>query len=77
MRVEDRKLVAFVLEEPDLGVDVELEAVGRGGAVTPRLIALSPAVAQDNYAAGLVRRLGLRVLLERAPGATSTRMPSV
>ena len=28
MGVEDRQLVAFVLEEPQLGIDVELEAEG-------------------------------------------------
>jgi len=33
--VEDRELVAIVLEEPQLGVDVELEAVRRRGGVPP------------------------------------------
>ena len=62
--MEHGELVALVLEEPDLGIDVELEAVGRRGAVAARLVADRLAVAEDEQAAGLVRRLLGGVLLQ-------------
>ena len=61
VRVEDRELVAFVLEEPRVWIDLELEAVRRLERVAPSDVALRPAVAQDDQAARLVRRLRLRV----------------
>ena len=67
MRVEDRELVAVVLEEPDLRLDLEPEPVRRGVGVPPALVADGPAVAQDDEPTGLVRRLLERVPLELAP----------
>src|SRR5581483_3577212 len=64
-RVEDGELVAVVLEEPDLRVDVELEPVRRGGAVAAGFVSLGRAVAQDDDAARFVRRLGAAVLDQR------------
>ena len=64
MRVEDGELVAFVLEEPDLGVDLEPEAVRRGLGVPATLVAQRLAAAQDDDAARLVRRLLVRVPLQ-------------
>src|SRR5439155_15583801 len=57
MGVEDSQLVAVVLEEPDLGVDLELVAVRRLEAVAPADVALGDPVAEDDQAAALVRRL--------------------
>ena len=55
--VEDGELVALVLEEPHLGVDLELVAVRRGEPVAAADVALGDAVAEDEHAAALVRRL--------------------
>src|SRR5215211_2465170 len=63
--MEDREVVPVVLEEPDLGVDLELEAVGRGGAVAAGHVALGASVAEEQQPARLVRVLRARVLLER------------
>src|ERR1700722_5239150 len=64
MRVEDRQLVAVVLEEPHLGVDFELVAVGRRQLVPTPDIALGDAVAEDEQSAALVRRLGCRMCVQ-------------
>ena len=64
MRVEDGELVALVLEEPELGVDLELEAVRRCGRVVAALVALRDAVAEDDEATRLVRVLSSRMLDE-------------
>src|SRR5262249_10178316 len=61
MRVEDGELVAVVLEEPELRIDVELEAVRRRGAVAPALVPFGDAAAQDDQATRFVRVLRLRV----------------
>ena len=45
--MDDRELVAVVLEEPELGLDLELEAVGGRGGVVARLVSLGDAVADD------------------------------
>src|SRR6476619_3777170 len=66
VRVEDRELVAVVLEEPNGGIDVQLEAVRGGRTVAAGFVAFGLAVTEDDDTAGLVRRLGPRVLLERA-----------
>ena len=64
--VEDGELVAVVLGVPDLRiVELELEAVRRRGRVSPGLVALCAAVAQQHEPARLVRRLSLRVRDER------------
>src|SRR5690348_8277122 len=60
--VDDRELVPLVLEKPELGIDLELEAIRRVGAVAARLVAVGDAVAQDEQAAALVRQLPSRVL---------------
>src|SRR5262249_28186681 len=60
----DRELVALVLEEPELRVDLELEAVRRVCGVAARLVAVGNAVAEDEQAAALVRQLLSRVLGE-------------
>src|SRR5438445_6417917 len=57
MRVDDGERVALVLDEPQLGVDLHLEAVRRREGVAPRLEALGDAVAQEEQAARLVRQL--------------------
>src|SRR5439155_22158128 len=57
MRVEDRELEAVVLEEPELGIDLELVAVRRLEPVAAADVALGDAVAEDDQAAALVRRL--------------------
>src|SRR5437868_4047756 len=61
MRVEDGELKALVLEEPDLRVELERVAVRRRCRVTTGDVALGDAVAQDDDAARLVRRLRARV----------------
>src|SRR3954447_16746317 len=63
--VDDRELVALVLEEPEVGIDLQLEAVRRLGCVAARLVAVGDAVAQDEQAAALIRQLPSRVLGER------------
>jgi len=65
MRVEDGELVAVVLEEPQLGVDVELEAKRRLEPVSPALVADGLPIAEDDQPAGLVRRLLPCMRLER------------
>src|SRR5579871_2388976 len=65
MRVDDRERVALVLDEPQLGVDLHLEAVRRGERVAPRLEPLRDAVAQEEQTAHLVRQLRARVGGER------------
>src|SRR5206468_6502551 len=80
VRVEDRELVAVVLEEPNGGIDVQLEAVGRGRTVAAGFVAFGLAVTEDDDTAGLVRRLGPRVLLERGAHLGSDhhqRSPSI
>src|SRR5690606_15579378 len=57
MGVEDGELVAVVLQEPHLRVDLELVAVGGGEPVAAADVALGPSVAEDDQAAALVRRL--------------------
>src|SRR5215210_3776080 len=61
VRVEDGELVAVVLQEPRLRRHVELEPIRRGGGVAAADVALGDAVAHDDEAAGLVRRLLLGV----------------
>src|SRR3954452_7210595 len=66
VRVENGELVPVVLGVPDLGiVELQLEAVRRRCRVAPRFVAFGAAVSQQHEAAGLVRRLALRVLDER------------
>ena len=60
--MDDRELVALVLEEPEIGIDLELEPVRGLGGVAARLVAVGDAVAQDEQAAALVRQLPPRVL---------------
>src|SRR5688500_9369680 len=67
VRVKDGELVAFVLEDPRLGVGLQLEAVRRRRGVATRDVPLRDAVAQEDEAARLVRELGLRMLDERLP----------
>src|SRR5213076_883827 len=69
VRVENGKLVAVVLEEPHLGIELELEPVRRLRRVAPWLVALGAAVAEDDYPTCLVRCLCARVLLERGANA--------
>ena len=57
MGVEDRELVAVVLEEPRLGIGVELEAVRARGGVPRGDVALRDAVAERDQAAALVGAL--------------------
>src|SRR5438874_697217 len=64
MGVEDREFVALVLEKPDVGIDVELEAVGRSGTVAAGFVARGLAASEDDDAAGLVRCFGSGVRLE-------------
>jgi hypothetical protein len=64
VRVEDRQLVALVLEEPGLRRDLESEAVRRRLGVATALVADGLAVAQDDEPAGLVRRLFARMLCQ-------------
>ena len=64
--MEDRELVAVVLEEPDLGLDLEPEPVGRGLRVSAALVTDRAAVAQQDETAGLVRNLFGRVALQKA-----------
>ena len=66
--MEDGQLVAVVLEEPVLGLGVELEAVRARGGVARGEVALGDAVAQRDQAAGLVRLLRARMLLELGTG---------
>src|SRR5689334_1038934 len=67
VRVEDRELVALVLEEPDLGLDLEPEPVWRRVGVAAALVADGVTVAQEDETARLVRRLLERVLFQLAP----------
>ena len=62
MRVEDGDLVALVLEEPRLGVDLEVEAVRALGGVPAADVALGTTVPEKDDPAALVRGLGLGVL---------------
>src|SRR5262249_54440033 len=62
MGVEDGELVAVVLEKPDRGIDVELEAVRRGRPVAARPVALGRPAPGPHDAAGLVRLLGPSML---------------
>src|SRR5439155_13508098 len=55
MRVEDRELVALVLQEPVFRVGSELEAVRARGRVLAGDVALRDAVAQHDEPASLVR----------------------
>src|ERR671925_196457 len=63
--MEDGELVALVLEEPVLGLGLQLEAVWAGGGVLRRDVPAGAAGSEDDEAAGFVRLLGTRVLLER------------
>ncbi len=65
--MEDGELVALVLQEPELGVDLELEPVRRGGGVSAALVANRLSAANDDETAGLIRQLRPRVLLEGTP----------
>src|SRR5207253_3821178 len=67
VRVEDRELVALVLEEPVLGLGLELEAVRARRGVVARDVALCDTVAQGDQATGLVRGLRLRVAAQLGP----------
>ena len=58
MRVKDGELVAVVLQEPVLGLGLELEAVRARGRVAPGDVALGGVALEDDQAAGLVRLLG-------------------
>src|SRR5918996_623199 len=62
--VEDGELVALVLEEPRLGVDVELEPVRGLGVVAARGVVVGHAGAEGDHSAGLVRLLCAGVLGE-------------
>src|SRR3954451_1114032 len=64
--VEDRELVAVVLEEPRLRRRVQLEAVRRGRGVAAGHVALRGLPPEEHEPTAFVRRLGLRVLDERA-----------
>src|SRR5436305_796501 len=57
MRVENGELVALILDEPDLGIDLELVAVRRLELVVAPHVALCDAVLEDDQSAALVRRL--------------------
>src|SRR2546430_12862278 len=50
VRMEDRELVAVVLEEPDFGLDLEPEAVRRGLGVPTGLVTDGMAVPQEDEA---------------------------
>src|SRR5215469_2072658 len=63
--MDDCELVTLVLEEPEVGVDLELETVGRLCCVAGGLVAVGDPVAQHEQPAALVRQLPLRVLGER------------
>lgn len=65
--MEDRELVPLVLEEPRLGIEVELEAVGGGSGVSAWQVALGRPVTEGDEAARLVGGLGVRVLGELYP----------
>src|SRR5215470_5374334 len=65
VRVDDRKLVALVLEEPQVRIDLQLEAVRRLGGVAAGLVAIGDSVAQHEQAAALVRQLLPRVVGQR------------
>src|SRR4029077_10885882 len=67
VRVDDGELVALVLQEPEVGVDLKLEPVRRLGRVPARLGAVSDTVAQDEQAAAFVRELPSGVVGERLP----------
>jgi len=56
MRVEDGELVALVLQEPDLRLDLEPEPVWRRVRVSPALVTDGAPIAQDDEAARFVRR---------------------
>ena len=73
MGVEDRELVALVLEEPDLGIDLEPEPVGRRLRVSAALVADRAVVAEQDEATGFVRRLLGRMALELAPQLSRVR----
>ena len=64
MRVEDGELVALVLEEPRLGIDVELEAIRGFRGIAAGNVALGDAVAKRHETARLVRSLGLGMVGE-------------
>ena len=73
--MEDGQLEAVVLEEPHLGVvHAEVEAVRRRRRVDAGDVPLCDAVAKHEEAAGLVRRLGVRVL-DPVPGASRRALP--
>src|SRR5262245_19081919 len=65
--MEHRELVARVLEEPDLGVHLEPEPVGRGVCVPPPFVADGAVAQKEDEPAGLVRRLLERMPLELTP----------
>ena len=64
--MEDGQLEAFVLEEPRLRIDVELEPVRARGGVSRRDVAHGVPVAQDDEPTRLVRLFGARVRDELA-----------
>ena len=65
MGVEDGELVAVVLGEPHVRVlELELEPVRGRGRVPAGLVPLCAAVAEEDDAAGLVRRFTLGVRSE-------------
>src|SRR5262245_52272483 len=65
MRVDDRELPALVLEEPEVGIDLQLEAVRRLGGVASGLVPVGDSVAQHEQAAALVGELPSCVLSQR------------
>src|SRR5436190_1876628 len=77
MRVEDGELEAVVLEEPHLGIDVELVPVRRRELVPAAHVPLRDAVAEDDHAAALVRRLLGGVRMELLPDGRRNHHQSV
>src|SRR5579884_578137 len=67
VRVDDRELPAVVLEEPELRLDLQLEAVRRRRCVPARLVAGGDALAEDEQPAALVRQLRPRMRRDRLP----------
>src|SRR4051794_12752830 len=61
MRMEHGELVAVVLEEPHVGIDLQLVAIRRRERVAAAHVALGNAVAQHEHAAAFVRGLLLGV----------------
>src|SRR5919106_6726714 len=67
MRVEDGELVALVLEEPDLGVDLELEPVRGLRSIAAPHVLVRDSVAHQQDSTRLVGGLRLGVLRQCPP----------